>query len=157
MGKTKSLEEILLLAKKLKKEGKIIAFTNGCFDILHPGHIKILKEAKKKADILIVGLNSNISVKKIKGPQRPILSQSARAKILESIKYVDYVVIFNEKTPYNLIKRIKPDYLIKGADWTKEKVVGGNLAKNVFLVKLKKGYSTTNIINTIIKKYISHK
>ncbi|MEO0254336.1 MAG: D-glycero-beta-D-manno-heptose 1-phosphate adenylyltransferase [candidate division WOR-3 bacterium] len=150
----KTLKKIL---KKFKKEGKKIVFTNGCFDIIHAGHIEILKKAKKKGDILIVGLNSDRSIKKIKGNKRPIIKEKDRAKILDSIKYVDYVILFDEKTPYRLIREIKPDVLVKGADYKLKEVVGSDIVlKNkgeVYLVKILKGRSTSKIIEKIIKKY----
>lgn len=135
--------------ENLKKMGKKIVFTNGCFDIIHPGHIEVLKEAKKLGDVLIVGLNSDSSIKKLKGPERPVMPLSARKKILEAIKYVDYVIVFNEKTPYRVIKKIKPDVLVKGADYKKNEIAGREFSKKVITVKLLKGYSTTKIINRI--------
>jgi D-beta-D-heptose 7-phosphate kinase/D-beta-D-heptose 1-phosphate adenosyltransferase len=133
----------------LRKQGKKIVFTNGCFDLLHPGHIKILKTAKQKGDILVVGLNSDSSVKKIKDNSRPIQNQKARIQILKAIKFVDFVIIFGDKTPYNLIKKIKPDILVKGGDWPKDKIIGKDIAKKVFRVKLQPGYSTSGIIKKI--------
>jgi D-beta-D-heptose 7-phosphate kinase/D-beta-D-heptose 1-phosphate adenosyltransferase len=153
MKKVKTLFQIKKIVNKLKKEGKKIAFTNGCFDLLHPGHIKILKEAKNKGDVLIVGLNSDNSIKRIKGKKRPILDEKARATILEAIEFVDYIVIFEEDTPYNLIREIRPHYLVKGEDWRKKEVVGKNLVDKVFLVKLVNGYSTTSIIEKVKKLY----
>jgi len=142
------------IVKKLKKSNKKIVFTNGCFDILHRGHIEYLKKAKKLGDILIIGLNSDISVRKIKGRLRPINKENDRAKVLDSLKYVDYVVTFNEKTPLNLIKKIKPDILVKGGDWKEKDVAGAGFVKKnngiVKIIKFKKGYSTTGIINKIL-------
>ena len=117
MGKIKNLKSLEADISSLKRKGKKIVFTNGCFDILHLGHLKILKEAKSKGDILVVGLNSDASIKKIKGPSRPIVNQRTRAKLLANMIGVDYVIIFNQATPYNLIKKIKPDILVKGGDW----------------------------------------
>ena len=151
MGKIKNLKDLKKDISKLKRKGKKIVFTNGCFDILHLGHLKILKEAKQKGDILIVGLNSDSSIKKIKGPKRPIVDQKTRAMLLSNIIGVDYVVIFNEATPYNLIKKINPDILVKGGDWKKDKIVGSDLIKKVYRVKLRSGHSTTQIINKIKK------
>ncbi len=143
--------------KNLKKQGKKVVFTNGCFDILHAGHIEILKKAKEKGDILIVGLNSDKSIKKIKGRKRPIMDEKDRALILDSIKFVDYVVLFDEETPYNLIKEIKPDVLVKGSDYKINEVVGADIViKNggeVFLVPLLKGKSTSKIIEEVLKRY----
>lgn len=151
MGKIKNLKELEKDISRLKRKGKKIIFTNGCFDILHLGHLKILNVAKRKGDILIVGLNSDSSIRKIKGSKRPILTQKTRARLLASMIQVDYVVIFSEATPYNLIKRIKPDILVKGDDWKKDKIVGNELVKKVYCVKLCSGHSTTRIINKIKK------
>ena len=151
MGKIRSLKELKKDISRLKREGKRIVFTNGCFDILHLGHLKIINEAKQKGDVLIIGLNSDSSTKKIKGPKRPILAQDVRAKLLANMIGVDYVVVFNEATPYNLIKKIKPDVLVKGGDWKKEEIVGSKLVKKVYRVKLCSGHSTTRIINKIEK------
>jgi len=151
MGKIKNLKNLESDISNLKRKGKTIVFTNGCFDILHLGHLKILKEAKQKGDILVVGLNSDTSIKKIKGPQRPIVNQKTRANILANMIGVDYVILFNQATPYNLIKRIKPDILVKGGDWKQDKIVGNELVKKVYRVKLCSGHSTTSIINKIKK------
>lgn len=149
MSKMKTVSDLKKIVSKLKKEGKKIVFTNGCFDILHPGHIKILMTAKNKGDILIVGLNSDSSVHKIKGPKRPILKEKARAKILEHIDVIDYITIFSERTPYKVIKKIKPDFLVKGEDWAKNKIIGKKIVRKVYRVKMFPGYSTTKIINYI--------
>ena len=130
-----------------KKRGKRVVFTNGCFDILHRGHAYYLKEAKKLGDILIVGLNSNSSVKRLKGDSRPINTQEDRAYMLSALESVDFVVIFNEDTPYNLIERIKPNILVKGADYEGKEVVGSNLVDEVKLIEFVEGKSTTNIVN----------
>ncbi|MCM8819752.1 MAG: adenylyltransferase/cytidyltransferase family protein [Candidatus Omnitrophica bacterium] len=156
MQKLVTLNRLKKIIKK-ERDKKIIVFTNGCFDILHPGHIKILKFAKSKGDILIVGLNSDRSIKKIKGKNRPILNQKARSYLLSAISFVDYIVIFDEKTPLQLIKSLKPDYLVKGEDWKKVDIVGKEYVKKVFRVKHYPGYSTTNIIKTILKKTINGK
>lgn len=151
MGKIKTLKNLVTEISRLKKSGKKIVFTNGCFDLLHLGHLKILLEAKAKGDILIVGLNSDSSIKKIKGLTRPILNQKTRSQLLINLNPVDYVILFKEDTPYNLIKAIKPDILIKGGDWIKGKIVGENLVKKVYRVKLYPQHSTTRIINKIKK------
>jgi len=149
-------KEAKRIVEKLKKEGKKIVFTNGCFDILHPGHIKLLREAKEKGNCLIVGLNSDKSIKKIKGEKRPILKENARAKILSAIEYVDFIVFFDEKTPYRLIKYLRPNFLVKGADWKREDIIGKEFVERVYRVTLLKNFSTTGIINHILKKF-SHK
>lgn len=144
--KIKSLDEICQI---LKNNDKKIVFTNGCFDILHAGHIKYLNKAKKLGEILIIGLNSDSSVKRLKGKTRPINSQNSRALLLSALEFVDFVVIFDEDTPLNLIEKIRPDILVKGADYAGKEVVGSNIAKEVVLVDFEDGFSTTNIINKI--------
>lgn len=148
-----ALKKIVL---RLQKKGKKVAFTNGCFDILHFGHVSYLEEAKKPGRILIVGLNSDTSVRKIKGPKRPIVGQSERARVMAGLVCVDYVTIFNEETPYNLIKILAPDILIKGADWKGKKVAGADIVSarggKVEFIKYVKHFSTTNIIKAIAAK-----
>lgn len=135
--------------------GKKIVFTNGCFDILHYGHIKILEKAKSKGDILIVGLNSDSSVRRLKGQGRPVQGEKARARILDSLKMVDYVVLFNESTPLKLIKTLKPDVLVKGSDYKDKRVVGREVVEKrggeVYLFPLRKGYSTTHILKNTLE------
>ena len=128
-NKIYSLNELLNKLTKLRINKKKIVFTNGCFDLLHPGHLKILNESKEKGDILIVGLNSDKSVKNLKGKKRPIINQLDRANILSSLNVVDYVVIFDEKTPLNIIKSIKPDIITKGSDYKNKNIVGSNYIK----------------------------
>ncbi|HIE34767.1 MAG TPA: D-glycero-beta-D-manno-heptose-7-phosphate kinase [Campylobacterales bacterium] len=149
----KSYEKIQEVVKYLKNKGKKIVFTNGCFDILHIGHIKYLEKAKKLGDVLIVGVNSDESVKKLKGENRPINSEYDRAYILTTLEFVDYVVIFNEETPYDLIKLIEPDILVKGADYKGKKIVGSDIAKMVKLIDFIDGKSTTEIIKKIEKRF----
>jgi len=137
------------IADDLRKENKKIVFTNGCFDILHLGHVKYLQKAKALGDKLIIGVNSNESVKRLKGEDRPINDEYDRAYLLASLEVVDYVVIFKENTPYELIKKIKPDILVKGADYKDKEVVGSDIAKEVKLIEFVEGKSTTNIIKKI--------
>jgi len=141
-----SFDEIEEINKSLNKENKKIVFTNGCFDILHLGHVKYLQKARSLGDILIVGVNSNDSVSRLKGPTRPVNDEFDRAYLLASLEVVDYVVIFKEDTPYELIKKIKPDILVKGADYKDKEVVGSNIAKEVKLIDFVEGKSTTSII-----------
>ena len=145
----KSFEEIEILAKKLHDKGKKIIFTNGCFDILHAGHVKYLEEAKSYGDILILGLNADSSVRKLKGPTRPINNQDDRAYILASLESVDYVVIFEEETPYELIKLIQPHVLVKGGDYEGKEIVGQDIAQELRLVQFVDGKSTSKIIQRI--------
>ena len=139
------------IVKEYKKSGKKIVFTNGCFDILHKGHAYYLNEAKKAGDILIVGLNSDGSVKRLKGESRPINSQDDRAYLLSALSSVDFVVIFDEDTPYDLIESIKPNILVKGADYRGKEVVGANLVDELMLIDFVEGRSTTNIVKKIAK------
>lgn len=130
-----------------------VIFTNGCFDILHLGHIDYLIKARKLGDVLIIGLNTDNSVKKLKGEKRPVNNQNARALLLASLEFVDFVILFDEETPMNLIKMITPDILVKGGDYTIESVVGADFVLNyggaVEIIPFLKGYSTTNIINNL--------
>jgi D-beta-D-heptose 7-phosphate kinase/D-beta-D-heptose 1-phosphate adenosyltransferase len=139
-------DEIEELSESLHKENKKIVFTNGCFDILHLGHVKYLQKARALGDTLIVGVNSNDSVSKLKGPTRPVNDEFDRAYLLASLEVVDYVVIFKEDTPYELIKKVKPDILVKGADYKDKEVVGSDIAKEVKLIEFVDGKSTTSII-----------
>lgn len=145
----KTFDEIKTLASKLHSQGKKIVFTNGCFDILHVGHVKYLEVAKSYGDVLILGLNADSSVRKLKGPTRPINTQEDRAYILASLESVDYVVIFEEETPYELIKLIKPHVLVKGGDYEGKEVVGQDIADELKLVQFVDGKSTTNTIKRI--------
>lgn len=134
-------------------KGKKIVFTNGCFDILHVGHVRYMQEASKLGDILIIGLNSDDSVRRLKGSDRPVNNQNDRAEILSSLGFVDYVAVFDEDTPYDLIKLIQPDVLVKGGDYSFENVVGRDIVEanggNLVLIPFVEGKSTTNIINKI--------
>jgi rfaE bifunctional protein nucleotidyltransferase chain/domain len=155
-----SILNLKKLVKRLKKENKKIVFTNGCFDIIHLGHLRYLKKAKDLGDVLIVGLNSDSSVKKIKGAERPFFSERNRAEFLSYLPFVDFIVIFKEKTPEKLIKEISPHFQVKGGDYKlkdiKEKEVVEKLGGKVILLPLEKGYSTTNIIKKILN-LSSHK
>jgi D-beta-D-heptose 7-phosphate kinase/D-beta-D-heptose 1-phosphate adenosyltransferase len=139
--------ELEKLSNKLQNENKKIVFTNGCFDIIHKGHIKYLQQAKKLGDILIIGLNSDSSVKRLKGAERPIKEEDERALILSSMEFIDYVVTFEEDTPYETIKKIKPDILVKGGDYDIENIVGREFAKETKTIPFVDGYSTTSTIN----------
>lgn len=144
---------LIAVLKNLKMKGKKIVFTNGCFDLLHKGHIDYLSKARELGDVLILGLNTDNSIKRIKGETRPIQDEDSRAFILASLVCVDYVVMFEEDTPYYLINTIKPDVLVKGADYKKEDIVGGDIVEKnggeVTTIEFLDGYSTTNIIKKI--------
>lgn len=145
----KSKEEIYTLAERLKHEGKRVVFTNGCFDILHVGHVKYLQEAKSYGDVLIVGLNTDSSVRELKGASRPVNTEADRAYILAALESVDYVVLFSEETPHELIKNIAPDILVKGGDYEGKSVVGAEFAGELRLVQFVDGKSTTATIARI--------
>ena len=151
--KIKTQKELKRVIAYLRKQGKKIVFTNGCFDILHYGHIKYLQDAKGLADVLVLGLNSDSSVKKIKGSARPINKQLDRARVLSALSCVDYLTIFSEDTPLRLIRLIQPDVLVKGGDWQTEKIVGADFVKarggKVLAIPYIKGYSTTQQIKKI--------
>lgn len=148
-------EKLKRLVKKLREEGKKIVFTNGCFDILHAGHVDYLEKAKSFGDVLIVGLNSDSSIKKIKGDKRPINDENLRARVLVSLKAVDFVFIFEEETPLEVIKVVKPDVLVKGADWKLEEIVGREFAKKVERIPFSYDISTTKIIEKVLRNYNS--
>jgi len=145
----KTQKEIEILCSKFKEKGKKIVFTNGCFDILHAGHVRYLETAKRSGDVLVVGVNSDESVRTLKGETRPINNEQDRALLIASLEAVDYVVIFDEDTPYELIKSIKPDTLVKGGDYEGQKVVGQDLVAELKLVNFVEGKSTTNTIEKI--------
>jgi D-beta-D-heptose 7-phosphate kinase/D-beta-D-heptose 1-phosphate adenosyltransferase len=153
MGRVISRAELIEVRRELKKNGRRIVFTNGCFDLLHRGHIEYLAKAKSLGDILIVGLNADDSVRRLKGPARPITPQEDRAAILVALAVVDYVCIFDEDTPYELIRAVVPDILVKGADWTVDDVVGKDIVEaaggSVHTIEFLPNRSTTNIIQKI--------
>ncbi len=140
---------------RLKKNGQRVVFTNGCFDILHYGHVKYLQDARAKGDYLVVAVNSDASIKRIKTKNRPVIAQGDRLKTLAALACVDFVILFNEDNPLRLIKTLKPDVLIKGADWDKKKIIGADFVESyggkVLTVNLVKGRSTSAIIEKILR------
>jgi D-beta-D-heptose 7-phosphate kinase/D-beta-D-heptose 1-phosphate adenosyltransferase len=134
---------------ELRARDKTLVFTNGCFDILHRGHVCYLREAKKQGDVLIVGLNSDASVQRLKGPERPFNKEIDRAEVLAGLESVDYVTFFEEDTPYNLIKMVQPDVLVKGGDYKVEDIIGREFARTTVVVDFIEGYSTTKVVNQI--------
>jgi rfaE bifunctional protein nucleotidyltransferase chain/domain len=145
----------------LRKEGKKIAFPNGCFDILHVGHVRYLNEARKTADVLVLALNSDSSVRSLKGEKRPLVPEDERAEVLAGLECIDFVTIFPEMTPLELICYLKPDVLIKGGDWPEDQVVGRNEIRqwggHVTIVPEVAGRSTTNIVDKVISVYCADK
>lgn len=147
------LHEFTDIRNKIKSVGKKLVFTNGCFDIIHRGHVSYLNEAKKLGDYLIIGVNSDSSVRGLKGEGRPVNNENDRAFVLDNLKPVDFVVTFYEETPYNIIKEILPDFLVKGGDWKEDQIVGSDVVKSsggqVISLKYIDNYSTTNILKKI--------
>lgn len=140
------LKQLLSQLEKERAQGKKIVFTNGCFDILHRGHATYLRAARDLGDVLVIGLNTDASVKRLKGESRPINNEDDRAYLLESLACVDYVIKFGEDTPFELLSQIKPDILVKGGDYKIEEVVGREFADQVILIDFVDGYSTTSTI-----------
>jgi rfaE bifunctional protein nucleotidyltransferase chain/domain len=155
--KIRERKDLLRIIKNLKAKGKRIVFTNGCFDLLHIGHIRYLEKARALGDALVVGVNSDSSVRKLKGPKRPVLPVKERTEILSGLGCVDYITIFDERDPLKLITSLHPDVLVKGGDWTKDQIVGSEVVKRsggkVVTIPFVKGVSTSNLINIILKKY----
>lgn len=156
-AKIVSLSGLKHRVRELKQKGKRIVFTNGCFDLLHFGHVKYLQDAKNKGDYLIVAVNSDSSVKKIKTKNRPVIGQSDRLKTIAALACVDFALLFNQDTPLELIKALRPDILIKGADWSMDKIVGADFVRSyggkVATVKLVKNRSTSLLIKKIVKDF----
>jgi D-beta-D-heptose 7-phosphate kinase/D-beta-D-heptose 1-phosphate adenosyltransferase len=157
MKDVKSLPEIKAIRNRYKKENKKVVFTNGCFDLLHAGHVDYLSKSKALGDVLIVGLNSDESVRRIKGDKRPILVESERAFVISNLKPVDFVTIFEEDTPGNLIAELLPDILVKGSDWAVEHIVGRDVVEanggEVKTIKFVNNQSTSKIIDTILDRF----
>jgi D-beta-D-heptose 7-phosphate kinase/D-beta-D-heptose 1-phosphate adenosyltransferase len=161
LHKIKQKEQLKTILLEHQRDGKKIAFTNGCFDLLHVGHVRYLSAAKSLADILVVAVNSDESVREIKGEKKPIVLQDERTQVLAALEFVDYVVIFDEPDPYELIYELisylSPDVLIKGADWGHEDIVGRDIVEKsggkIVRIELTKGASTSNIIDKILKMY----
>jgi rfaE bifunctional protein nucleotidyltransferase chain/domain len=155
-NKIKNVEQSLVQVEKWRSHGQKIVFTNGCFDILHLGHVDYLEKAAGLGDRLIIGLNTDDSVSRFKGPERPIQDQNSRARILSSLQFVDMVVLFNEDTPLELISKLIPDILVKGSDYLAENIVGAEVVKKhggeVKTIDFVSGYSTSRIIEKIKKK-----
>lgn len=155
VGKLRSLQELVAIVRARRGLGERIVFTNGCFDLLHRGHIRLLQHAKALGHLLIVGLNSDASVRLLKGPSRPVLMQDERAELLSALASVDYVVIFEEPDPGRIIAALEPDVLVKGADWTKEAVIGRETVERrggqVVTIPLVADCSTSRIVRRIIE------
>ena len=153
MANILDLKELTKVIDAQKADGKKIVFTNGCFDIIHAGHVRYLRDAKALGDILVVAMNSDLSIREIKGPKRPITPQAERAEVLSELSSIDYVTVFDEPTPLKVIETVKPDILVKGEDWGEGEIVGADVVKaaggSVVRIKLVEGLSTTTIIKRI--------
>jgi len=151
-----TIADAVAFASQLRASGKTIVFTNGVFDLLHPGHVRYLQHARSLGDALIVGINSDRSVRTVKGPERPINPEQERAEILAAIECVDAVAIFDEETPFEIISAIAPDVLVKGADWAEDAIVGRDIVEarggRVVRATIEEGYSTTQILRNIREK-----
>ena len=153
MGKWMSQDDLILHVAARKRNGQHVVFTNGCFDLLHPGHVRCLEQARALGDLLVVAINSDTSVQQLKGTGRPLVPQEERAEILAALVAVDYVVIFDAPTPRELIRRLRPDVLVKGGDWGPEEIVGRQEVEaaggRVVSVPLEPEYSTTSILERV--------
>ncbi|MGA9120630.1 MAG: D-glycero-beta-D-manno-heptose 1-phosphate adenylyltransferase [Bacteroidota bacterium] len=161
MGKVISLKALLPIRRTLARKGVTVVFTNGTFDILHRGHVEYLAAARKLGDILVVGLNTDRSIRRIKGKNRPINPNGDRAAVLTALSAVDYVVFFGDDTPARLITRLVPDVLVKGADWKPQAIVGADTVLahggRVRTIRLTRGRSTSNVINRVLRRYRTRK
>jgi len=155
--KIKEKEDLQRILENLRANGKRIVLTNGCFDLLHTGHLRYLEKAKALGDVLVVGINSDTSVRSLKGPERPILPADQRAEILSGLGCVDFVTVFDELDPLNLISLIQPHVLVKGGDWTKETIIGKEVVERsggeVVIIPFVEGASTSYLIETILERY----
>ncbi len=156
-SKIKTRAALRKIVARLKAAGRKIVFTNGCFDLLHYGHVQYLQTSKQKGDILVVALNSDSSLRRIKGPQRPLVPQADRMRTIAGLESVDFVVLFHEETPLKTIRAVCPDVLVKGADWKKQAIVGADVVMQqggrVVQIPLAKGRSTTELIKKIVARY----
>ncbi len=156
-GSVMSAKRLAPLLVDFQKNGKKVVFTNGCFDLLHPGHVSYLAAARALGDLLVIGLNSDVSVRRLKGEKRPIMAEEARSQLLAALACVDYVTIFDEDDPYQLISLLEPDILVKGGDWDTGSIVGRDLVEarggKVYSLSFVEEYSTTAIVEEIIRRY----
>ena len=148
-SKVRTPQRLATELRRLQRAGKRVVFTNGCFDLIHPGHVRYLRAAKRLGDVLVVALNTDASVRRLKGPQRPLMRLKDRSEIVAALEMVDYVTAFGAATPYELIRRLRPDVLVKGGDWTADRIVGADLVRarggRVRSSRFVPGYSTTRL------------
>ncbi len=152
-SKIKTVAQLRAIRARLKQQGKRVVFTNGCFDLLHYGHVQYLEKARARGDALIVAINSDASVRRLKGPARPVVTQRFRARVLAALEAVDFVTIFSEATPFKVIQALTPDVLVKGGDWKKKDIVGSDVVEaaggKVFSIPFAAGFSTSGLIKKI--------
>jgi D-beta-D-heptose 7-phosphate kinase/D-beta-D-heptose 1-phosphate adenosyltransferase len=152
-AKLKTVEELASIAAQARTNGKIVVFTNGCFDLIHRGHLHMLRQAKAQGDLLIVALNSDASVKALKGEDRPVMTEADRVELIAALEMVDYVVVYDEPDPYRVITAIKPNVLAKGGDWSPDKIIGADVVEQnggrVAVIPYLQGFSTSEIIERI--------
>lgn len=159
MGEIMNLDKLIEVREKLRREGRTVVFTNGCFDLMHPGHVRYLRQARALGDALIVGLNSDRSVRELKGPSRPIMSETERAEVMAALGCVDYVTIFDDETPREIIAALLPDVLVKGGDWSVDNIVGRDEVEaaggKVLSLPFADGCSTSDLIERIVTRFSS--
>jgi rfaE bifunctional protein nucleotidyltransferase chain/domain len=158
-SKIKTQDELRDMIEDLHSAGKKVVFTNGCFDLIHTGHVRYLKIARGYGDVLVVAINSDESIRRIKGDKRPIMPQEERAEVLSALSMVDYVTVFEEDDPHRVVAELMPDVLVKGGDWEVENIIGRDVVEanggNVYSIPYIEGSSTTTIIDRVVKKYCS--
>ncbi|MFI5395151.1 MAG: D-glycero-beta-D-manno-heptose 1-phosphate adenylyltransferase [Candidatus Binatia bacterium] len=156
MRKLLTLSELKRRLKSARDSGKRIVFTNGCFDLIHPGHIRYLRAAKRLGDVLVVALNSDASIRRLKGRGRPLVTARDRCEVVAALEMVDYVTVFSDDTPYQVIKRLQPDVLVKGGDWQPDQIVGADLVRagggTVRSLPFARGYSTTSLVKKVQRR-----
>ncbi|MDR1401285.1 MAG: adenylyltransferase/cytidyltransferase family protein [Endomicrobium sp.] len=148
-----SRKELRIEIEKFQKDGKKVVFTNGCFDLLHLGHVSLFKRAKNFGDVLVVAINSDSSLSHVKGSKRPLTGEKDRAELVLSLRFVDYVVIFDEETPKEILSELRPDVLVKGGDYKLSGIIGKEYVREVYRLPFLKGKSTTGLIDLIIERY----
>ena len=159
MGEILNLDKLIEVREEFRREGRTVVFTNGCFDLMHPGHVRYLRQARALGDALIVGLNSDRSVRELKGPSRPIMSETERAEVMAALGCVDYVTIFDDETPREIIAALLPDVLVKGGDWSVDNIVGRDEVEaaggKVLSLPFVDGCSTSDLIERIVTRFSS--
>jgi rfaE bifunctional protein nucleotidyltransferase chain/domain len=152
-SKIQSRAALRQILSRLQSQKKTVVFTNGCFDLLHPGHVRLMQKAKSYGDILVVAINSDASLARLKGPKRPLVPEQGRAEVLAALEAVDFVAVFGEDTPKEILSELRPDVLVKGGDYKLNEIVGREYVKRVVRFPVVKGKSTTSLINTIVERY----